>query len=1019
MIAVSCSPSDGDEPSYPTQGSGDVRWLAEGNGEANSEPLWVLRPGHQLRRHQWTINHASVGNRTYDTIVGEPVEVGGQSFTPFGNVAWEGYYPRRGPTEPAHWKYLRQDAEQNIWLHGQPRVGLFGDRLLWIPGEVRVGMKWESYVGDEKILTGEVVSRQVRETVFGERPVWGIRLSDWRVPGAEGTFENPLPIAGAQFFGFFAEGRGPVNHLPFHDATAPQLDAGGLDERIAVELAIVPLEPADEKPPATAITLEPANDGVPVNKLRGVPKHVSGFPDPDDPDALIVTMIMRDDAVGGSAIDPDGGTIFFPDEDEYIGPCFRLHPDGRTENLVNVRNDLCAPGSTVIVGRDGELVGSSIRSNGSPLTDLLANDGVEDIIAFVHQGMWQSPDGVWHGAATSEDAPAPTKLDGRWITLLDLTGSTPRGIDPVGWFSIDAPGPSRAGRGGPAYPLQVQQSGDGSLRYLEIGTHLQFGSHEPKTGWAQRHDAYPRKGSVNIVRYQGGQTVVMASLDGRIEAIHVQDDGLGIEVLGDVAAPAGEFVTGAFLWRDTLWVSTQRNFRGVDNWYQPDGINFAVNTDFGEVMLYRAHVPGGGAQVRPPDNVWGITGMRSGRDLVVCWPNPAEEVAPDWTLGGEPVEVRLGPDGRCALLIRSLSDERDLASAAAWVAEGTVPGSRRVAVAGLGNGRDVWPFALGPGEATQQVTGEYAQEHLFAPLMGGGFVSKDARVLDAQAVRARRNSLLYEFVVPSWQRLDLFDPRGADHAGGGIWGIRAAQFGEDVATVALLGPESVTVADAGDVQTWSPLITASEGGGAVLVRTYRPNFPTWREVMAIRSDGSATILPTPSYEDIDFRLADDTTCGTSDGQLMCTSLSGEETAIGPVTGDPALALFTASSGVCWPAAPTSGTGPLLECLANGQLAAVSFELPAADSDVQWRADLYGNVIGVPASGGRLLRLAEGALVEAACSGVPLGEVARILRENAADTGPRTLALASGNTIFDVANGIRLPLPSTCQLFGEP
>lgn len=141
-----------------------VEWLADGAGEANAEPLELIRPGRRaFSGDLW-------GNAT--TFRGRQV---------------------LGSTRDA----IYRETTDGIVVDGTFSGGFYDRPLLVIPRTVRVGMKWSSTGSAvDGAIVFEVESREVRLTPFGRRPVWVIGwnfASGGRQPHVyvEGRGEDP------------------------------------------------------------------------------------------------------------------------------------------------------------------------------------------------------------------------------------------------------------------------------------------------------------------------------------------------------------------------------------------------------------------------------------------------------------------------------------------------------------------------------------------------------------------------------------------------------------------------------------------------------------------------------------------------------------------------------------------------------------------------------------------------------------------------------------------------------------
>lgn len=1014
-----CSGEDAPEGAeFTPQGVPDVTFLGEGEGQENAEPLWTLRPGHRLTG-EWSTNFSPLGEDGYDTFVGGPVEFQGGSFLTIGHAAWEGFYLRSHPSEPAYWNFVRQDAEGAIWLHGKPRAGLFERPLLWLPGTVRVGMKWESSAGGVRVLAGEVISREVKETPFGERPVWGVRLTDYRSRDwstANGYPDDALSM-GRDFFATFVEGRGPLTQSPFRVAFSK---GGAPASDLEARLAFVPLEgtPPETGPPTLSLT--PLNGGAPVHARRGLTKHASAYTDPDDPESLIVTLIVRDDLIGPSDFD-QGGAVFGADENETLAACFRIGPSGEAVDLNVDHGDLCVPGSALTLATDGEITGTRVQSNGTPKR--CGGDAVGGFASCTLRGTYEGADGQLRALATSNSKVGQVRPHGYWIASPAPVPAGPDVSRIEGWISHATPGSYSTLDDLGSYPLWIEEPTAGLLRTVKSAARLSSGTHDLTTGRSDTLDAYPRTGSVNVHSYPGGRTITMVSLGGLVQRVVPLDDALGIETLGDIEAPPGEFVTAALMHDDGLLVFTQRGFAGVDAWYRDEGIDYAVQTDFGEVMLYRAALPKQQQAPPPPERLWSLSGMRSGRDAVVCWDAPAKTVDDGWTLGGVDATARLEADGHCVLLIRGEGDGVDLASPSAWTVEGPVPDSGRVAIGGLHAAPDGFPFDLDPlwveGGSSDVVNGRES----FGPVRDGFFGTR-ARAVGPHGVRARRNSLAYEFIRPHWLGDIYYAGRlgewAFDIGGHGLWAIRwSVEAGNDDMLIGRLDNSRTLAIDATTARELTELSTRRQGGGAFVRRRTIDG----TDMLSIAPTGEFTARPLPPH-DASFMLQDDSVCGAVAGILTCTSAAGVQAEVGAVRGQLDAAMFRPTGSIYFPVAagPSDGSAVLERFTdVNSPIEVLGVDpgsvgTPASSIDIVWRPSIGGDLVGAASVGvdasPALLRVEAGEISPVACDAASTRDLVRVLRAGAQGQ----LILGTRDMLVDLERKTRIPVPPDCRLF---
>jgi hypothetical protein len=140
LVVAGLSPSGcgSDEGAAPP----GVQWLADGAGEANVEPLEIIRPGRRAPAGRtWGHRTRFRGRTVVSTTRNE----------------------------------LYREAPEGVFLDGTVGDGWFEHPQLVVPITVRVGMKWSSKGRDaDGAVVFEVTGREVKRTLFGMLPVWTI-----------------------------------------------------------------------------------------------------------------------------------------------------------------------------------------------------------------------------------------------------------------------------------------------------------------------------------------------------------------------------------------------------------------------------------------------------------------------------------------------------------------------------------------------------------------------------------------------------------------------------------------------------------------------------------------------------------------------------------------------------------------------------------------------------------------------------------------------------------------------------
>lgn len=463
------------------------------------------------------------------------------------------------------------------------------------------------------------------------------------------------------------------------------------------------------------------------------------------------------------------------------------------------------------------------------------NFSASNLPSYIFRGTFENANGELQGLMLSDYAPEQSRPYGFYVASLTHVNGYPEGVEQLDWISAETPGPFElSSRPRPSYPLWASATAD-VIRHIFATASLRFSSYDLSLGIASNYESYPRTGSINVKTFPGGRDITMVSMGGRVEKVTLGDSNLELDLLDDLQAPPGEFVTAAFIHGQKLIAFTQREFTGVDHWYQDVGLDYSVQTDFGQVMMYEADLPST-SQTRTPARLWGVIASRSGRDALVCWAEPASDTSQDWTLGGLPAQATLSADGHCVILARDRSGGAETHTD--WLVEGSLPGGGRVLIAGLRDRRDWWPFAIGMTRSRAQgVTPE-----VWSPTTDG-YVGREGSVMDAQLSYGRPNTRMVDFLRP--KGFGGIDKTGVDAAGGGLW---IARFGVALGDTDLLLArisDGVVLAKVDPKDVLRDLKTNCQGGGALVILSKQPE--QTNVLHYISADGTATQVATPSH----------------------------------------------------------------------------------------------------------------------------------------------------------------------------
>lgn len=688
-----------------------TEFVSPGEGTPNEEPLWLLHPGQRIGE---------------EVSVLEPVELEGEQVVPLAST-------RRGPTvhlgwpnEPAAWLYFSQDSDGNIWFRGQPREGLTPTPALFVPATVRVGMKWssgrveryeesfqdgtgvandfvsepcanpdprawEGHECDGGRFTIEVTARRAEDTPYGIRPVWSFRVTDWRAmrPLAERPYPDDDVFDGVSFEIEFIEGRGP-RQWP----GAASFEGAGLSTT-----GLTPLEPWVAPEPLPAIELEPLRAGQPLGGLarRTLARGASGYLDPNGFGDEALTAFS-----GRWMFYSQGGT------EDLRQPFWTAVPiDHCVTHGADGGESAVFPWAVDAAEAQDCLQGGAVAvpSDGGPRSQIPATPGYSIGALWVPRGMYEGPGGTIYGVfpgSYGHYSCANLNAAGECL-IRNATGWPNELTYEVGEVGVDGAAVDYTTHRGfarwarstleedPVDDALWLDANGATVRVIEPTKTLRFAAWDSAAGQTRfEHVAYHGLGDFNVFSKPGGRDVLLSTFAGRLERVHMLDDGIEIEPLGDVVVPRGQFLAGAVIVDDELVVYTQKHYSGFDSWLDRGwygcpgckGLDPAHVPDLGEVFVWRADLPER-AKSRPSP-IWGTTATISGHDVLVCWPpGHGEPELEGWTLGGyEPRQVSVvGGEERCVLLSRDLAIADNLARNSAWTVEGPIPGYGRVALA--------------------------------------------------------------------------------------------------------------------------------------------------------------------------------------------------------------------------------------------------------------------------------------------------------------------------------------------------
>ncbi len=860
LVAAACSSRDA------ASSVTEVVVLSDGAGPPNAEPVWPLKPGWQFHS----------GFFSTDAVL-EAREVDGRTVLPLSNSTRIGPNLIQSPGEPGCIRYLSVD-DDGVWYVGAPREGLLEEGALLVPREVRVGKKWETRLGGKVRYSGEVMSRTEEDTLFGRRAVWMLRLTDHRALTYEGQDARSVPRKNGLAFALrLVEGRGPDD---FGQLTSCRPwdpvrlgDLGG-------QTVIVPLDD-DPRARVTAPEVVLAPLGTAPLTERFLPWAAGLYPDPQDPTSRVITLRGRFPFFGQYLIG-DAEVGFDAGGGWSDVPGMRC-AHWRGDTITPFRSDeTCTSPDAVLVTRDGAFSALPIFAEGSPLQRELC---VGDCERVYHEfiGIFEGADGLPRALSWGDEG----LLESGRYEQGTLTNGSLSYVDER--FDVY---PGYAG----LFDVPTSQlvwprlHEDGTLSLVEFADDYRSPSsrvafaHLPAPGRIRaRHLAYVALERPATVVEPGDRAHYVFGAEGLLRRVHIGRDGIELEPVARVRLPNDDLLTTAFVAGDEIIALSQRNFRGYDAWFRPDGYVPEEAVELGEVYAWRGALPPPSPKGKP-SAYFGLEVQVVQQDVRLCWPPGAgtPEVT-TFTLGGRTPAAVVAFD-HCVLLVREAAPQEELEKNSAWTVEGEIPGAGRVAI------------GIGPDQWRRRHTGD-GFEHGYSspigfPVAGGGSVAHD---------RTHGPGL----TVP--QRL-FFDNTGRfapDLAGQGLWIYRPRWMEH---SVSLIGPEGderridlepyiaprYPIPDVGGgcgrATCWYDVEPVPVPGGGVAIGNLR-----------VTPDGTVTELAEP-WRTADDRLfeatavgADGAFCGRRGGDgAVCRGAGGEAL---PTPGvEPTIATETAFWG---------------------------------------------------------------------------------------------------------------------------
>lgn len=709
-------------------------------------------------------------------------------------------------------------TDEGLFFTGSTVDGDAPGAILVVPAKVRVGMAWDVFTeGDAAAYHFEVVERlEVADSAYGPGVQWRIDQTD---------------AAGDVIGRRYLEGWGSTDAL----ASVLWMADPAVQPSAAPKVELEPLEV-----PAT-FTQRGWLESLSLVRVGGGPG----------------LFLANDEIYGG------GGDVGFcatyvngtltpvmpvpgPPFRRTLGPqCVSTKYCTRTVTATGGYLD-CAlsyasgHASGVLVGSDGQLTWLPR----SPTGGLAYGDherAGSDFSAQAYQGLAVVPDAQGRGNVLFTNASGygdllglgdevnllgdgshPRFVANSLLGLPDLVRAIPLGDDTGGKHTL------------------LLQTGDGML----WSATLRDGVLSPP----RRHARLAGRFAVHAS--ERGNEVLRVTGDGLVERLRVDDEGLGLDPVAQLALPAGEQAHSAFLSPEgdatVLLVAT----------LAPDGRD-ALGARV-KVNLYRSKesvTPQATTRPSPANGVWAVT-AGTNFDALVCWSGGGAPALSGWTLGGEPAQavVPIEVGGPCVLVFRAGGQGASLPETKYWMVEGPIPGQGRVMVR----------TRLSPNLG---LTSSTVPPQL-AALSGGGFASGRKLFGPGGVVLG----------VPT-QQLASEHPQGTvpDAAGHGLWAMELDPIEANQRHLFLIGPRSFKrTMPKGSAGIAFP----SEGGGVVIGVTPEAQ-PNTLRFQYVAPDGTVTDLPAPKTPEETYRgrLADGTLCGEIRGAPMrafCRAPSGAE-----------------------------------------------------------------------------------------------------------------------------------------------